>query len=161
MNTISKALYSLNIYANRLNELKNKKEEEGEDVSEIFGDLKFCYNLKFLAIEKMVANKYIIIQEIETLEYENGDKVLYSFYMDKKGLPFMHPTQDFDFKALVYSYDIEVAKGFELESSAPPFFTLKQSSKILLKYIHKSPVEVRYMDINIFNEKNTKRGGGR
>lgn len=157
--TLSKALYSLDVHAFDINCAKKIALSRGEkDIKEYIMDLKFCYNLKYLAMQKMIKQKHLIFQDMEIIEYPNGNQYLFSVYRNKLGMPFVHPSEKLDIYAIVYSYDIMYPEYFKETNMLEPFFSLRKASKILLNYIGRSAKAVRYMNIDIFNEKNTKKG---
>ena len=156
--TLSKALYSLDIHAYDINAAKNIELKKGnKDLKSYFSDLKFCYNLKYLAMQKMIKQKHLIFQDMEVITYDNGTSYLFSIYRNKSGMPFRHPAAKLDIYAVIYSYNIDYPEYFKETNMLEPFYTLKKASKILLNYIGRSADAVRYMNIDIFNSSNTKR----
>lgn len=156
--TLSKALYSLDVHAHDINLAKNKALDNGEkDLKDYFLDLKFCYNLKYLSMQKMVMEKHLIFQDMEVVTYDNGNQYLFSLYRNKVGMPFRHPATETDTKAILHSYKIDYPDYFEDTNTLEPFYSLKKSSKILLDYIERSADAVKYMNINIFNDSNMKK----
>lgn len=155
--TLCKALYSLDVYAYDINAEKNIKLKRGEDITDYYSDLRFCYNLKYLAMRKMIKNKLLIFQDVEIKDSPKGFYHLFSLYRNKLGMPFIHPSEKIDLDAVIYSYEIEYPHYFEKPNEIEPFYSLKKSSKILLNYIERSASAVRYMNIDIFNSLNTKK----
>lgn len=155
--TLSEALYSLDVYAFELNVSKNDALKKGEDADSYFSDLRFCYNLKYLAIQKMIKEKHVIFQKMEVVNSVNGFYYLFSVYRNKLGMPFRHPTEMLDLYAVTFSYDIFYPQYFKDTNMLEPFYSLRKTSKILLNYINRSADAVRYMKIDIFNSKNTKK----
>ena len=158
--TLSKALYSLDVHAYDINTAKNIELKKGnKNIKEYFSDLKFCYNLKYLAMQKMIKQKHLIFQDMEVIKHKNGTRYLFSIYRNKSGMPFRHPTEKLDLYAVIYSYDIDYPAYFMDTNMLEPFYNLKKTSKILLNYIGRSADAVRYMNIAIFNSSNTKNIG--
>lgn len=159
--TLSKALYSLDIHAYDINVAKNQELKNGnKNIKNYYSDLKFCYNLKYLAMQKMIKQKHLIFQDMEVVVQDNGARYLFSVYRNKSGMPFRHPSEKLDLYAIIYSYDIDFPEYFKDTNMLEPFYNLKKSSKILLNYIGRSADAVRYMNISIFNSSNTSKMKG-
>lgn len=156
VNTISKALYSLDVHTRDLLVYKEFIKDSKQDKSKLYSDIKFCYNLKYLVMQQMIKQKLLIFQEMN--EYTNSSgRYLLSTYRNKNGMPFIHPATKLDIYASIYSYEIYYPEYFANINHLAAFYSLKKSISILLKYIKKSKYYVRYTNIEILNESNLKQ----